>query len=117
MIETICGERVIVLIATSGCAFGMPRLRSGRGLVVTRLVTPTWVVRTRLRPPPHRVGRQGLGRPFRLAELVGRDLVSRLASQVCSAEGSVACSASQGGPVEGWSSTPPRKVAQRGAGW
>jgi hypothetical protein len=56
------------------------------------------LVGTRLFALPCKLTRRGLGRPLRLADLLGRDLVVHLTSQTCSAGT--------------WSSAPPRGLAR-----
>jgi hypothetical protein len=53
---------------------------SRRGLVMTHLVIAVAVNSVSFGPPPHRVGRFGVGRALFLAELLGGNLVGHAAS-------------------------------------
>lgn len=53
---------------------------SRRGLVMTHLVIAVAVNSVSFGPPPHRVGRFGVGRALYLAELLGGNLVGHAAS-------------------------------------
>jgi hypothetical protein len=74
----------------------------GRGLVMSCLVVPSWLNSVGSVLSSCRFGRQGAGRPIRLAGLLGGDLVTHPASLACSAET--------------WSFAPPRRLARRGLG-
>jgi hypothetical protein len=75
---------------------------SRHGLVMSRLVHPTWLNSIGLTLSSCRFGRQGAGRPSRLAVLLGGDLVVRPTSLGCSAGTQL--------------SVPPRWIAQPGLG-